>query len=141
MYTRPGDTVSLRPYYLPREFPCVVISCVYIAPSTNINTAAELIAGEAKDMLAKYPGAPLFILRDINNCKLHCVVPSFQEYVAIQTSLESILDMCYGNIADMFRAPSYLPVGAADHNIIALLPLYRQLEQHRLQCYSAPEWP
>ncbi len=134
-------TVSLRPYYLPREFPVVVVSCVYVAPSANINTAAELIAGDANDKLARYPGAPLFILGDFNNCKLDCVLPSFQQYVDIPTRRANILDMCYGNVADAFRARSYSPLGAADHNIISLLPLYKQqLKRHSPQRYSAPQW-
>lgn len=65
-------TLSLHPFYLPREFPIVVVSCVYVAPSANINIAAELIAEGANAMLAKYPGAPLFILGDFNSCRLDC---------------------------------------------------------------------
>ncbi|KAK0135719.1 hypothetical protein N1851_028396 [Merluccius polli] len=134
-------TLSLRPFYLPREFPTVVISCVYVAPSANINIAAELIAEDANVMLAKYPGAPLFILGDFNGCRLDCVLPSLQQYVDIPTRRGNILDLCYGNITDAFRARSYPPLGLADHNVICLLPLYRQeLKRHKPQCHSAPQW-
>lgn len=49
--------------------------------------------------------------------------------------------MCYGNIPDTFRVFSYPPLGLTDHNVICLLPLYRQeLKRHKPQCYSAPQW-
>jgi len=134
-------TLSLRPYYLPREFPTVVVSCVYVAPSANIKVAAELVAEDANAMLAKYPGAPVFVLGDFNTCRLDCVLPSFQQYVNIPTRRANILDLCYGNITDAFRAHSYPPLELADHIIICLRPLYKQeLKRHKPQCYSAPRW-
>lgn len=48
-------TLSLRPFYLPREFPTVVFGCVYCPPDANIQAAAELIAEDANSMLSKYP--------------------------------------------------------------------------------------
>ena len=134
-------TVSLRPFYLPREFPTVVISCVYVVPEANINIAAEMIAEDANAMLAKYPGAPLFILGDFNSCRLDRVLPSLQQYVDIPTRRGNILDLCYGNVSDAFRASSHPPLGRADHNIICLLPLYRQeLKRHKPQRHSALQW-
>lgn len=134
-------TLSIRPYYLPREFSTVVVSCVYVAPSANTKIAAELIAEEANAMLAKYPGAPLVILGDFNTCTLDTVLPSFQQYVNVPTRGENILDKCYGNITNAFRCRSYPPLGLADHNIISLLPLYKQeLKHHKPQCYSALQW-
>ncbi|KAK0139949.1 hypothetical protein N1851_023110 [Merluccius polli] len=82
-----------------------------------------------------------FILGDFNGCRLDCVLPSLQQYVDIPTRRGNILDLCYGNITDAFRARSYPPLGLADHNVICLLPLYRQeLKRHKPQCHSAPQW-
>lgn len=51
------------------------------------------------------------------------------------------MDLCSGNITDAFRARSYPPLGLADHNVICLLPLYRQeLKRHKPQCHSTPHW-
>lgn len=61
-------TLSLRPFYIPREFPTVVIGCVYIPPSANTKAAAELVAKGASSMIAKYPEAPAFIVGDYNSC-------------------------------------------------------------------------
>lgn len=133
MYTQPGTTVSLRPFYLPEEFHAAVFTLL----SANIK-AAELTAGDANDMLDKYLGAPLFILGYLDNRKLNCVLPSFQQYVDIPTRLESILDLCYGNIPNTSHARLYSPLGADDHNIISLL-LYRQLKHCPQYCIT-PQW-
>ena len=133
--------VSLRPHYLPREFPTVVTSCVYIPPNANTNTASELVAKEAISMLAKYPGAPVLIMGDYNRCRLDTVLPSFHQYVDTPTRKDNILDLCYGNIADAFRTRSYPPLGLSDHNMICLLPVYKQeLKKHKPETYSAPKW-
>lgn len=57
-------TLSLRPFYLQREFPTVVFGCVYCPPDANIQAAAELIAENANSMLSKYPRAPVFYMGD-----------------------------------------------------------------------------
>lgn len=93
-------TLSLRPYYLPWEFPMLVVSCVYIPPSANIKTAAELVAEDANAMMAKYPGALAVIMGDFNTCRLDNVLPTFQQYVDIPTRKANILYMRYGNITD-----------------------------------------
>ena len=42
---------------------------------------------------------------------------------------------------DAFHACSYPPLGLADHNVICLLPLYKQeLKRHKPQYHSAPQW-
>jgi hypothetical protein len=134
-------TVSLRPYYLPREFPTVVVSCVYIEPSANGNIAAELVAEDANAMAAKYPGSPVLILGDFNTCRLDSVLPTFQQNVDTPTRGNNILDLCYGNNSEAFRTNSYPPLGLADHNVICLLPLYKQvLKRLHPQSYSAPQW-
>ncbi|KAJ8363033.1 hypothetical protein SKAU_G00118640 [Synaphobranchus kaupii] len=57
-------TLSLRPFHLPREFPTVVIICIYIPPSANVNAAAELVATDANSIQGKYPEVPVFIVGD-----------------------------------------------------------------------------
>ena len=131
-------TVSLRPHYLPREFPTVVTTCVYIPPNANTNTASELVAREANSMLATYPGAPVLIMGDYNRCRLDTVLPLFHQYVDTPTRKDNILDLCYGNIAEAFRSRSYPPLGLADHNMICLLPVYKQELKKPSQRPTAP---
>ena len=105
-------TLSLRPFHLPREFPTLVISCVYIPPSANTGAAVELVAEGASHMMAKYPDAPVFILGDFNSCRLDCVMPSFHQYVDIPTRKNTTLDLCYGNISGAFIAHAHPPLGS-----------------------------
>lgn len=93
-------TLSLRP----RKFPTLVFSTVYIHPGTNIKTAAEIAAWSANHMLDRYPNAPVFIPGDFNNCRLETVLPSFKQYVDIPTRKDNVLDLCYGNISNAYRA-------------------------------------
>ncbi len=51
-------TLSLYPFYLPQEFSTLVFSTVYIPPSANTKTAAEIAAQSANAMLEKYLDAP-----------------------------------------------------------------------------------
>ena len=127
-------TLSLRPYYLPREFPTVVISCVYIPPGVNTNMAAELAAKNVHTMLSKYPDTPVLIMGDFNSCKLDCVLPSFEQCVDVPTRREKVLDLCYGNINNAYTARVQPPIGAADHNIVFLLPQHTQLLKRALHC-------
>lgn len=143
VHTRPGVTDCLPPSLLsPPGVPCCSGQlCLHCTQRYSINTAAELTAADANNMLARYPGAPLFILGNFNTCKLDSVLPSLQQYVDIPTRRANILDLCHGNIADAFQARSYPPLGAANQNIISLLSLYRQhLKQHEPQHHSAPQW-
>lgn len=134
-------TVSLRPYYLPREFSTLVISCVYIPPGANTNAAAELAAQNVHVMLNKYPGAPVFIMGDFNSCKLDSVLPSFEQYVDSPTRKNNVLDLCYGNINNAYTARVQPPLGSADHNIVFLLPQYRQLlKREKPVTYSITQW-
>ena len=50
-------TVNARPYYLPREFPHVLVVSVYIPPSANAKAAAELIAAHVHDLDTTAPDA------------------------------------------------------------------------------------
>ena len=57
--------VSLRPYYLPREFTVVMASVVYIPPSTNAEVACDVIHTTIARLQAKYPEAFVLISGDV----------------------------------------------------------------------------
>ncbi|KAK0130744.1 hypothetical protein N1851_034591 [Merluccius polli] len=92
-------------------------------------------------MLSKYPDAPVLIMGDFNSCKLDCVLPSFEQYVDVPTRREKVLDLCYGNINNAYTARVQPPIGAADHNIVFLLPQYKQLlKRDKPATYSITQW-
>lgn len=83
--------LPLHPFHLLREFPTIVISCVYIPASADTGAAAELVAEGASQTMAKYPDALVF-MGNCNRCRLNHVMPSFRPYVNIPTrNLSSVI--------------------------------------------------
>ena len=119
-------TLSVRPFYLPREFPTIVLSCVYVPPDANPRAAAETIASHTQPMQSRYPDAPVFIMGDFNKCRLSDVLPSFHQYVDVPTRNLKTIDLCYGTIDAAYSARAHPALGRADHNVISLTPAYRQ---------------
>lgn len=78
------QTLSLCPLYPSREFPTVVITCVYIPPNAKTRAAVKLVAIDV------YPDAPVFI----TSCKPDCVMPSFHNYVDNKSPLTSGMATC-----------------------------------------------
>lgn len=118
--------VGLRPFYLPREFPRVFITVVYIHPAANTKTASFRISRVAQRLSNLCPEAPRFFLGDFNQCRLYRVMPNFRQYVKCKTHGKNTIDLCYGSVPGAFRARPIKGVGKSKHNMIQLLPLYRQ---------------
>ena len=91
-------SISLSPFYLPREFGQVIVTAVYIPPSANTTRASQTIYQCIEKLETASPGAPKIILGDLNTCKLDSVLPTFEQYVSCNTRGEKQLDLCYGNI-------------------------------------------
>lgn len=51
-------TISVRPYYLPREFPQVFLSVVYIHPKANFKNANEVLFSVLQRLQSISPDAP-----------------------------------------------------------------------------------
>ena len=62
-------SVSLRPFYLPREFTQLFVTLVYIHPKANMDNAVQAITRTLLQLQAISPDAPSFIMGDFNNCK------------------------------------------------------------------------
>ncbi|KAK0155032.1 RNA-directed DNA polymerase from mobile element jockey [Merluccius polli] len=117
--------LSLRPFYLPRDYGNIFISVVYIPPSGNAAIAASRIADCVHKQLQCKPDAPMFILGDFNHCKMECALPGFQQYVTAATRKCNILDKCYGNITDAYASKIGPPLSNSDHNTIRLIPTFK----------------
>ncbi len=73
--------VSLHPFYIPREFPQIFATVVYIHPKANENTALELIYSTVQKLQAVSPDTPNLILGDFNHCICMCTM-YFSQYKA-----------------------------------------------------------
>lgn len=131
--TREYETlvVSFRPFYLPREFGQLTIILVYV-PGRNNKEKAERISDCFNSALARSADQPVFILGDFNTLSLPTHLPSLQQYIDCPTRASNILDLCYGNIEDAYKARCRPPIGTSDHNVIHLLPKYRQLVKREI---------
>ena len=81
--------VSLRPPYLPREFPQIFVMVVYIHPRANADNASETILQSTQKLQAISPDAPVLILGDLlsalpDSTKLWtCVMGPSKEHIKL----------------------------------------------------------
>lgn len=73
--------LSLRSFYLPREFGNIIICAVYVPPSGNAANAARCISDCVNEQLRRTPAAPIFILGDFNQCRLELMLPGYEQYI------------------------------------------------------------
>ena len=117
-------TVSVRLYYIPREFSHVLIITVYVPLSANAKDAANAI-----DLETSAPNAFKIITSDFNHCSLKTSIINYFQHVKCVTRKDRILDQCYTNVKDAYTSVSLPPLGRSDHNIVQLIPRYRPLVQ------------
>ncbi len=120
-------SVSLRPFYLPREFPQIFITVVYIHPKANSKSAAGTVSKVLSNLKRISPDAPNFVLGDFNNCDLKKTLCDFYQYVNCHTRYDKTLDLCYGSIKGALKDVAGPPIGFSDHNVVHLLPAYKSV--------------
>ncbi len=118
-------SVSLRPFHLPREFPQLFVTTVYIHPRANVDSACSSIFEVVQKLLSISPDAPNFIMGDFNHVSLKKTLRNFYQYVTCPTRRDRTLDLCYGLEKDAYKSLPLAPLGRADHNCVHLLPTYK----------------
>ena len=117
--------VSLRPFYLPREFGNILICSVYVPPNSNASRAAAQVADCVHEQLQRTPNAPIFIMGDLNHCNLNTALAGFEQYIKCDTRKNRTLDKCYGNVKHAYTAIAKPPLSNSDHNTVHLIPTYK----------------
>ena len=97
-------TVAVRPFYLPREFNHIFITIVYIHPRADMKAASNIIHDIYQGLETHSPDAVKLIIGDFNSCELKNILLHYYQYVDIPTRGERILDKCYGNIRNGYKA-------------------------------------
>ena len=119
-------TVNLRPFYLPREFTNVYVTMLYIPPSANHIQAQDILQNQVNKLLETKPDSLNIIMGDTNRCDLRNILgSSFTQYVTCSTRKEAILDVFFCNAKQAYRCKSMAPIGSSDHNMLYMLPKYR----------------
>lgn len=79
---------------------------------------------------------------DFNKCSMKQCLGNFYQYVSCPTRFNMTLDLCYGIINGAYKYDVQPPVGAADHNIVLFVPVYKTaLKKERPQTKSIRVWP
>ncbi|XP_073720820.1 uncharacterized protein [Misgurnus anguillicaudatus] len=117
-------TLKLRPFYLPRELQCIIVTVVYIPPSAKEEAALRELHDMINEQENKYPDAAFIILGDFNHCNLKKNMPKLYQFVTFPTRENKILDHCYSNIRNAFIAEPKPHFGKSDHLAIRLKPTY-----------------
>ena len=132
--------VSFRPHYLPREFSQLTVILVYV-PGPNNSVAAEHIADCYNRSLTRSSDQPVILLGDFNTCDIFKQLPHLHQYVTHPTRRQNTLDKCYVNIPEAYVDRIAPPLGRSDHNVVHLLPTYRQLvKRERPQTRIVKKW-
>ena len=118
--------VLLRPFYLPREIPCLHVVSVYIPPDGNYQSATATLTDAISTIENSHPDSVNFVLGDFNQCEVKKHLPRYHQMVSCTTRGGNTLDLCYVNVKGSHKAVKLPPIGDSDHNSIALLPKYRQ---------------
>ena len=77
--------VSLRPYYLLREFSHVITVCVYIPPRADAATACEKIHSVTARLQTKHPETFMIISGDFNHVTLDSPLAVFHQVIDCPT--------------------------------------------------------
>ena len=104
-------SISLHPFYLPREFPQLFFTLVFSHPHANALRAIEHITDNIHKLDSISPDAPKFILGDFNNCSLNKTLKTYHQYVTCPTCFNKTIDLCFG-VPMSLALP---PLGSADH--------------------------
>ncbi len=86
-------SIICRPFYLPREFPSIIVTAVYIPPQADTGLA---------------------------KANLRQVMPNFHQHVSCPTRGPNTLDHCYSQFKNAYKARSLPAFGKSDHAAIFL---------------------
>nr|XP_055074620.1 uncharacterized protein LOC129454148 [Misgurnus anguillicaudatus] len=117
--------VKCRPFYLPREFTAVMVVGVYIPPSANANEALRELYDTISGQQTAHPDGFFIVAGDFNHANLKTVAPKFYQHVNFATRGKNMLDLCYTNIRDSYKASPRPHLGYSDHLCVLLAPAYR----------------
>ena len=113
-------------FHLPREFPQLFFTLVYIHPRAKASAATQLIVDVSHKLDSICIDAPKFYLGDFNHVRLDRVLRTYEQYVSCSTTQKNtILDLCYRNVMGGYKSIPMPALGASYHNSIFLLPTYK----------------
>ena len=120
-------SLSLRPFYLPREFTKVYVTVVYIPPSADVKIAETILYDTVSKNENEKPDALNVITGDFNKCVFGKYIPHYKQYIDFPTRNNRTLDLFFCNVKGSYLARKLNPLGISDHDMCFLAPIYKQV--------------
>lgn len=120
-------SVKCRPFYMPREFTCVIVTAVYIPPDANTKIALGCLLTAISKQQTTHLDGVFVVAGDFNQAKLKTVLPKFYQHVQCATRGKNTLDHVYSNIKHGYKASPLPHLGQSDHVSLFLTPAYRPI--------------
>lgn len=114
-------TVRCRPFYLPWEFPTVLIIRVYFYPSTKAKGALCKLYRALSELANSHPDELFIVSVDFNHANLKSELQKFHQYVDFPMIEADTLDLVYTNLLSAYRSH----LGSSDYISVMLIPAYR----------------
>ncbi|XP_078603982.1 uncharacterized protein LOC144877809 [Branchiostoma floridae x Branchiostoma japonicum] len=122
--------VQLRPQWLPRTIPVVVLGLVYHPPCRNNKEGTDemltYLVTAVDSIHSNQPQAGILLCGDLNGLplrRLQAAHPTLRQIVKQPTRGTAILDVVITNIAEHYCKPRIIPpVGRSDHSCVVLQP-------------------
>ena len=108
--------VSMRLYYLPRDFTQVIVHAVYIPPLLT------LLHSVTTSLQAQHPQVLFLISGDFNHASLSSSLLTSTQNVTCHTRENKTLDLFHANSKESYHSSPLAPLGRSDHNLVHLLP-------------------
>ena len=121
--------IGLCPYYIPREFPHVTLTTIYVPNNTVANKSALEICEDLRNYESSAPDALFLINRDINHYKLLQSGNQHSQHIHCTTRQIATLDYCFFNVEDSYSAIQMANLGESDHNLVFVRPKYLPIVQ------------
>ncbi|GFR66474.1 endonuclease domain of the non-LTR retrotransposon LINE-1 [Elysia marginata] len=122
-------TLSVRPYYLLREFSHVPVTAVYIHSRLNYTQASET-SSHIHDIQTQSPDAFIIVAGDFNDCPRETLLPFLHQLVDTPTRGDNCLDLLFTNIPNSHVCQKLWALGNSDHSLVYLRPKYTPM-RHR----------
>ena len=119
-------SISIRPFYLPRELSNIFVSIVYIPPSGNKETAKQTIQDCIEELANNKPDALNILFGDTNRCDLDVTLglQGFEQCVSCTTRGSAVLDTFFCNVKNAYKCKKLSPLKNSDHNMLFMTPIY-----------------
>ena len=116
-------TLSLRPFYLPREFTNVYVTTTCTPPDSNVENANNIIIKHVNDLMTKSPDCINILTGDFNNSR-GIYIPGLLQHVNCLTRGNATLDLFCCNVKDAYTCVQQAPIDRSEHILLQLLPKY-----------------